>query len=180
MTDAGGDDLIRHRAPMPDVPPPAHCPQHDFGVLGREVRVVDDAYAQRDGPAGPPELYVWTRFASAPASLALHQALLAQATTHFSIGAALRPHEGISEGDAHRTVSMGPVSATIAFHDDVDVTEWLLTETRSIWAGRGSAQSQIRVFTAEGNLVASKTVQAIVRSFKHTPERLQQDYSTVM
>jgi uncharacterized protein (DUF427 family)/acyl-CoA thioesterase len=180
MTDAGGDDLIRHSAPMPDVPPPAHCPQHDFGVLGREVRVVDDAYAQRDGPAGPPELYVWTRFASAPTSYPLHQALVAQATAHFSIGAALRPHEGISEGDAHRTVSMGPVSATIAFHDDVDVTEWLLTETRSIWAGRGSTQSQVRVFTAGGNLVASKTVQAIVRSFNHTPERLQQDYSTVM
>ncbi len=180
MTDAGGDDLIRHRAPMPDVPPPARCPQHDFGVLGREVRVVDDAYGQRDGPAGPPELYVWTRFASAPTSYPLHQALLAQATTHFSIGAALRPHEGVSEGDAHRTVSMGPVSATIAFHDDVDVTEWLLTETRSIWAGRGSTQSQVRVFTADGNLVASKTVQAIVRSFNHTPERLQQDYSTVM
>jgi acyl-CoA thioesterase-2 len=179
MTDAGSDDLIRHRAPMPDVPPPDRCARHDFGVLGREVRIVEDAYAQ-DGPTGPPDLYVWTRFSAAPDSQALNQALLAQATTHYSIGAALRPHAGISEGDAHRTVSMGPVNATIAFHDDVDVSEWLLTETHSIWAGRGSTQSQVRVFTATGALVASKTVQAIVRPFTHTPERLEHDHSSVM
>jgi uncharacterized protein (DUF427 family)/acyl-CoA thioesterase len=180
MTDAGADDVIRHNATMPDVPPPAACAGHDFGVLGRDVRVVDGAYGQQDGPVGPPELYVWTRFSAAPESQALHQALLAQATTHYSIGAALRPHQGISEGDAHRTVSMGPVTATIAFHDDVDVTDWLLTETRSIWAGRGSTQSQVRVFTADGQLVASKTVQAIVRSYHRIPDQLQQDYSTVM
>jgi acyl-CoA thioesterase len=125
-------------------------------------------------------LHTWTRFADAPPSAALHQALLAQATTHYSIGAALRAHTGISEHDAHRTVSMGPVDASIAFHDDVDVTEWLLTETRSIWAGRGSTQSQVRVFTTDGRLVASKTVQAIVRPFRRTPEQLGQDHSTAM
>jgi acyl-CoA thioesterase len=75
---------------------------------------------------------------------------------------------------------MGPVDASIAFHDDVDVTEWLLTETRSIWAGRGSTQSQVRVFTTDGRLVASKTVQAIVRPFRRTPEQLGQDHSTAM
>ena len=180
MSDIGSDDLIRHVGPMPDVPPPSECAHHDFGVLGREVRVVDDAYANQDGPAGPPELYLWTRFAAPPASQALHQALLAQDTTHYSIGAALRPHQGISEAAAHRTVSMGPINATIAFHDDVDVSEWLLTETRSIWAGRGSTQSQVMVFTTDGRLVASKTVQAIVRAFDRTPDRLPRDYSTVM
>ena len=180
MSYAGGDDLIRHVVPMPEVPPPSDCPRHDFGVLGREVRVVEGAYAQQDGPVGPPELYVWTRFAAAPATQALHQALLAQDTTHYSIGAALRAHTGISEGDAHRTVSMGPVNATIAFHDDVDVSQWLLTETRSIWAGRGSTQSQVRVFTADGRLVASKTVQAMVRSFRAAPAPGRMDYSTAM
>jgi acyl-CoA thioesterase len=69
---------------------------------------------------------------------------------------------------------------TIAFHDDVDVTDWLLTETRAIWAGRGSIQSFVRVFTADGRLVASKTVQAIVRAFHRTPEQMGQSYATVM
>lgn len=180
MTDAGTDDLIRHHAPMPDVPPPDECPPLDFKVLGRELRVVDGAYSFQHEPAGPPESYVWTRFANAPASLALHQALLAQATTHYSINAALRPHEDFAEIDAHRTISTGPVNATIAFHDDADVTGWLLTETRAIWAGRGSTQSQVRVFTAAGRLVASKTVQSIVRAFARPPEQLGQDHSTVM
>jgi acyl-CoA thioesterase II len=180
MTDAGADDLIRHGPPMPDVPPPSQCPRLDMGVLGREIRVVDGAYSLQDGPVGPPELYVWTRFASAPPSAALHQALLAQPTTHYSIAAAMRPHEGISEDEAHRTISTGPVSATIAFHDEVDVTDWLLTETRAIWAGRGSIQSFVRVFAQDGRLVASKTVQAIVRSFGRTPEQMGQGYSTVM
>jgi acyl-CoA thioesterase len=75
---------------------------------------------------------------------------------------------------------MGPVNATIAFHDDVDVSQWLLTETRSIWAGRGSTQSQVRVFTADGRLVASKTVQAMVRSFRAAPAPGRMDYSTAM
>jgi acyl-CoA thioesterase-2 len=180
MTDAGSADLIRHVTPMPEVPAPAECPRCDFGVLGREIRVVDGAYSLRDGPIGPPELYVWTRFTSAPTSIALHQALLAQPTTHYSIGAAMRPHEGISESEAHRTISTGPIDVTITFHDDVDVSDWLLTETRAIWAGRGCIQSQIRVFTEDGRLVASKSVQAIVRSFDRTPNQLGQDFSTVM
>ena len=182
MTDAGAEDLIRHDAPMPDVPPPAQCPRLDFGVLGRELRVVDGAYTLEPGAVGPPELYVWSRFADAyaPAAPALHQALVAQAATHYSINAALRPHEGVSESQAHRTISAGPVNVTIAFHDQVDVTDWLLTETRSIWAGRGMTQSQVRVFSADGRLVASKTVQALVRSFAQTPDQLRQGYSTVM
>jgi acyl-CoA thioesterase-2 len=180
MTDAGADDLIRHAAPMPDVPLPTACPRHDFGVFGREVRVVDGAYGGHDAPADPPELYVWTRFANAPDDPVVHLALLAQDTTHYSVGAALRAHEGVSEADAHRTISTGPVTATVAFHDDVDVTEWLLTETRSIYAGRGMTQSEVRVFAADGRLVASKAVQAIVRPFDRTPEQLGQGDSTVM
>ena len=180
MTDSGADDLIRHGSPMPDVPGPSDCPRLDMGVLGRDTRVVDGAYSLQDGPAGPPELCVWTRFASAPRTEALQQALVAQPTTHYSIGAALRPHEGISEADAHRTISTGPVSATIAFHDEVDVTDWMLTETRAIWAGRGSVQSFVRVFASDGRLVASKTVQAMVRTFDRTPKQMGQDYATVM
>ena len=180
MTDAGADDLIRHVVPMPDVPPPSACPRHDFGVVGREVRIVDGAYGGSDAPAGPPELHVWTRFATAPDDPVLHLALLAQDTTHYGIGAALRAHDGVSEADAHRTISMGPVNATVAFHDDADVTEWLLTETRSVYAGRGMTQSEARVFTADGRLVASKAVQAVVRRFDRAPGQRGQGDSTVL
>lgn len=180
MADSGADDLIRHVLDMPDVPPPGECPRHDFGVLGREIRVVDGAYQADPDDVGPPELFVWTRFAEDPGERHLHQALLAQDTTHYSIGAALRAHRGVTERDAHVTVSMGPINATVAFHDDVDVTDWLLTETRSIWAGRGLCQSQVRVFAADGRLVASKTVQAMIREFTRSPEQMGHDHSTAM
>ena len=180
MSDAGADDLIRHVVEMPDVAPPEECPPYDFGVLGRETRVVDGAYGVDLDELGPPELFVWTRFADDPGAPALHQAALAQSSTHYSIGAALRAHPGVTEAAAHVTVSMGPVNATVMFHDDVDVTQWLLTETRSIWAGRGSTQSQVRVFTRDGRLVASKTVQAIVRKFDRSPDEIGRDYSSAM
>jgi acyl-CoA thioesterase len=75
---------------------------------------------------------------------------------------------------------MGPVTATVAFHDDVDVTAWLLTETRSTYAGRGGTQSEARVFTADGRLVASKAVHAIVRTFDGRPDQGGRDPSTAM
>lgn len=65
----------------------------------------------------------------------------------------------------------GPVMTTVE-------SAW--PETCSIWAGRGSTQSQVRVFTADGRLVASRTVQAIVRSLGRRPHELGQGCSTVM
>ena len=163
MSDVGAADLVRHASPMPDVPGPGDSERLDFGVIGRELRVVDGEYQHQDR-VGPPVLHVWSRFAADPGFQRLHQALLAQSSTHWAIAAGLRPHEGITERDAHETVSMGPTAVTMGFHDDVDVTGWLLTETTSIHAGRGSTTAQARTWTADGRLVASSTVQAILAS----------------
>ena len=179
MSDVGGDDLIRHDVARPEVAGPLDCPRHDFGVIGRDYRVVDGAYADQDTP-GPPVLHVWSRFAVEPGPQHLHRALLAQSSTHWSIAASLRPHAGVTERDAHDTVSMGPVSVSIAFHDDVDVTDWLLTETESIHAGRGSVQTQARTWDHEGRLVASSTVQAIVRAFPDPDDPATKDATSTM
>ena len=179
MSDVGADDLVRHAAPMPDVPGPGDSERLDFGVIGRELRVVDGAYQHQDR-VGPPVLHVWSRFADDPGPQRLHQALLAQSSTHWAIAAGLRPHEGITERDAHETVSMGPTAVTMGFHDDVDVTGWLLTETTSIHAGRGSTTAQARTWTADGQLVASSTVQAILREFVRPPDAMGHDSSTAM
>src|SRR5690606_37601549 len=160
--------------PMPDVAGPGHCPTHDFGVIGREYRVVDGAYEHQDR-TGPPELHVWARLAEDPGPQHLHRASHAQSVTHWTIGGSLRPHEGFTEDDAHLTVSMGPTAATIAFHDDVDVTGWHLTETTSVYAGRGMVQSQGRTWSADGRLLATTMVQAIVRPFVRPPEAMGQD-----
>jgi uncharacterized protein (DUF427 family)/acyl-CoA thioesterase len=179
LLDAGAPDAIRGAARMPDVPPPEACPHLDMGVTGRELRTVGDAY-RRQLEVGPPELFTWARFREAPAHDYLHAALLAQSTTHWTIAAAMRPHEGVSEAQAHVTLSTGILATTIAFHDAVDVSEWLLYANPAIYAGRGLVQGEGRVFARDGRLVASYTVQAMVRAFQTAPGEMGKDYSDAM
>ncbi|NIR35029.1 MAG: acyl-CoA thioesterase, partial [Actinobacteria bacterium] len=89
----------------------------------------------------------------------------------------MRPHRGITEAMAHVTLSTGPMAVEIAFHDDVDVTEWLLYENPAIYAGRGHVQGQGRIFTESGRLVASYSIHAMVRAFDTDP-RAVGGYST--
>ena len=165
LMDAGAGDTIREVVDMPDVPGPLECPPLDMGVTGREIRVVDGAYDRDPSRLGPPEIFTWIRFRSAPDSQILHAALLAQSTAHWTIAAAMRPHEGISEAMAHVTLSTGIMAVDLALHDAVDVTEWLLYANPAIYAGRGQAQGQGRVFTHDGRLVASYAVHAMIREF---------------
>jgi acyl-CoA thioesterase II len=179
LLDASAPDTIRGAVAPPDVPPPEACPHLDMGVTGRELRTVDDAY-RRQLEVGPPEIFTWARFRDAPAHDYLHAALLAQSTTHWSIAAAMRPHEGVSEAQAHVTLSTGILAATIAFHDAVDVSEWLLYANPAIYAGRGLVQGEGHVFTRQGRLVASYTVQAMVREFRTPPDAMGKDYTDAM
>jgi acyl-CoA thioesterase-2 len=164
LMDSGAPDVVRHQAEMPDVAGPQDSELVDFGVTGREIRVVDGAYTSDPDRVAPPEICAWVRFRDAPPEPHLHTGLLAQSTTHWTIAAAMLPHPGIGQADAHRTISTGPMQISLALHDDVDVTEWLLYENRAIWAGRGLAQGEGRVFTRSGRLVASYSVQAMVRA----------------
>ena len=165
LMDTGADDTIRGVVEMPDVPGPMDCQPLDMGVTGREMRVVDGAYDRDPSLVGPPEIFTWVRFRNAPEQPVMHCALVAQSTTHWTIAAAMRPHDGISEAMAHVTLSTGIMAVDVAFHDAVDVTEWLLYANPAIYAGRGQAQGQGRVFTIDGRLVASYTVHAMCREF---------------
>ncbi|MFF5263860.1 acyl-CoA thioesterase [Actinomadura viridis] len=169
---ADADDLIGSTAPMPDVPPPDEVrpfEQPDMRVEGRELRIVDDAYGWDPRHVGPPELFVWTRFTHAPSAAYLHAALMTHSTTHWTIAAALRPHAGYSEAMAHKTISTGISKATVAYHEDVDVTRWLLYATRVVYTGRGTTQSEGRVYGQDGRLVASSAVHGMIRPFARRP-----------
>ncbi|MQY18732.1 acyl-CoA thioesterase [Nocardia macrotermitis] len=168
LLDTTAPDLIHSAAPMPKVTPPDELSSMAIPgteVLGRDIRVVDDAYDPDPDRIGPPELFVWTRFRDAPDRDHLHAALLTQSTTHWTVAAALRPHAGFGEAMAHRSISTGITMATITFHDDVDVSDWLLYATRVTYAGRGHAQSEGQIFSHDGHLVASYGVHAMVRAF---------------
>lgn len=163
LMDAGADDLIRHDAAMPDVPGPAEAAPYDFGLIGRELRIVDGAYDPDPDRIAAPEIHAWMRHRWQPDELCLRQAVLGQPTTHWTIGASMLPHKGYGEVMAHRTISTGVMSSTIFFHDDPDLTQWLLYSTRATQAGAGLAQGEGRIFTQAGRLVATYSVQVMVR-----------------
>jgi acyl-CoA thioesterase-2 len=180
LLDAGSPGAFRGSTAMPDVPGPDEAVDLDMGVTGRDLRIVDAAYDPDPDRIGPPEIYAWCRFRDRPAEQYLHAALLAQSTTHWTIAASMRPHAGFGEANAHVTLSTGVMTTAIAFHDDFDVSDWLLYVNPCIYAGQGLVQGQGHVFTADGRLAATYTVQAIVRPFDKSPEQMGLDSSNAM
>ncbi|WP_063008461.1 acyl-CoA thioesterase [Nocardia kruczakiae] len=183
LLDAGAPDLIRSAAPMPRVEPPEKLASLDIPgteVDGRDIRVAGDGYSPDPGHVGPPELFVWTRYRDAPEADHLHAALLAQSCAHWTVAAALRPHPGYGESMAHSAISTGITMATITFHDDADVTRWLLYSTRVVYAGRGHAQSEGQVHAADGRLMASYSVHAMVRAFRSADTAARTSAGTVL
>ena len=166
LLDSVAAEVIHHAVDAPDVPPPAETPAHDMGVTGRDLRIVDAAYtSDPHAPVGPPVLDAWVRFADVPPDPAIHAGLLAQFTGHLSIGAALRAHEGVGEEQAHVTLSTGINSIDISFHRDVRADEWMLYHHLSTSATDGMTHSECRVHDVDGGLLASFTVDAMVRAF---------------
>ena len=160
-------DVIRHAVAPPDVAGPYESEPYDMGVTGRDLRVVDGAYTGDPGaPVGPPVLDVWVRFRCVPDDPALHAALLAQPTGHFPIAAALRPHAGVGQDAAHRTLSTAINAITISCHADVRADRWMLYRHRSTFAGDGMTHAECRVHDEDGALLASFTVDGMVRRFE--------------
>ena len=181
LADSGAADVIRDVEPMPDVAGPDDAlPFTGFGMTGREIRVVDGAYDPDPDRVAAPRIDAWVRFRDAPEESYLQAALLAQSTTHWTIAAGMLPHRGFGEARAHRDLSTGIMKLDIAFHDEVDVTDWLLYSNRAFWAGRGLVQGEGRVFDRSGRLAASYVVQAMVRDFERDPASMGHDSRTAM
>ena len=142
-----------------------------MSVTGRDLRVVEGAYTgDPAAPVGPPELATWVRFRDVPADPPLHAALLAQFTGHMPIAAALRPHHGVGQDQAHRTLSTAINAISISFHAEVCADRWMLYHHRSTAAARGMTHAECRVHDEAGTLLASFTVDAMVRAFPGTTE----------
>lgn len=181
LADSGASEVMRDTERMPDVPEPdAAVAFPGFGMTGREIRVVDGAYDPDPDRVGPPVINAWVRFRNAPREPYLQAALLAQSTTHWTIAAGMLPHRGMGEARAHITLSTGIMKATVAFHDDVDIADWLLYTNHAFWSGRGLVQGDGRVFSRDGRLAASYTIQAMVREFAADPAAMGHDSRTAM
>lgn len=135
LSDVTAADVIRHEVASPEVPGPDESEPLDMGVTGRDIRVVDGAYTgDPDAPVGPPELDVWVRFDDLPDDPPIHAGLLAQFTGHMSIAAALRPHQGVGQDQAHRSLSTAINAISLSFHADVSADEWMRYHHHSTFA----------------------------------------------
>ena len=168
LLDAGEPDLIRHGATMPAVVGPDAATPQGWAEEGSELRVVDGVDLMTTEVTGPPELSVWARFTSAADDIAVNQALLSWYTDPFLIGASMRPHQGVGQSMAHKTISTGVVTHTLSFHEPVRATDWHLLAQRSTYAGGGRAYGRGEVFTEDGRHVASFVQDNMVRSFRDT------------
>lgn len=166
LLDATAPDVIRHGVMPPDVPGPYASEPYDMSVTGRDVRIVDGAYTDDPAaPVGPPTLDAWVRFRDVPDDVYLHAALLAQFTGHLSIAAALRPHAGIGQREAHRTLSTAINAIGLSLHGQVRADRWMLYRHLSTFAGDGMTHAECRVHDENGGLLASFSVDAMVRRF---------------
>ena len=166
LMDVTAPDVIRHGDAMPDVAGPYDSTPYDMSVTGRDLRIVDDAYTgDSHAPVGPPVLDTWVRFRDLPDDPAIHAGLVAQFTGHISIAAGLRPHAGIGQDQAHVTLSTAISAISFSLHTAVRADQWLLYHHHSTFAGDGMTHSECRVYEEAGALVASFTVDAMVRAF---------------
>lgn len=160
LLSADEPDVIRHSDPAPGLEPPAA----ERGPAEWEIDVVGDVDINDPEAVGPAELDVWTRFPGAPDDPVLNQALLSFATDGFLIGTAMRPHPGVGQAQAHKTLSTGVLSHTITFHEPFSVASWLLLSHRSPYAGRGRSHGHASVYRPDGQLVASYVQDNMIRA----------------
>jgi len=107
---------------------------------------------------------VWIRFVGAPDDPGTDQALVAYSTDGFLIGTAMRPHAGIGQAQAHRTLSTGVLSHTLTFHERCPASEWHLLEQWSSYAGHGRSYGRGDIFRRDGQLAASFVQDAMIRA----------------
>ena len=66
---------------------------------------------------------------------------------------------------AHRTLSMGINAISLTLHQDIRADEWMLYHHHSTSATGGMTHAECRVYTEDGALLASFTVDGMVRPF---------------
>ena len=148
MLGADVPDTIHGAVAMPDVPGPEDAVPLDMRVTGRDLRVVDGAWTPIPIASGRPSSSCGA--ASGRGRAAVPPRGVAGAVDHaLEHRCRHAPARGLRRGQhARDAVDRDHVDRDHAFHDEVDVTEWLLYSNPAIYAGRGLVQGEGHVFTA--------------------------------
>jgi acyl-CoA thioesterase len=81
----------------------------------------------------------------------------------------MRPHDGVGQGQAHRTLSTGVIAHTLTFHERARADRWMLIANQSVYAGNGRTYGQGNVFAQDGKLLASFAQESMIRRFREEP-----------
>jgi acyl-CoA thioesterase len=170
LLSADEPDVIRHA----DTPRSSSSPDDaDVRSSGAwEISIVGAVDVNDPELVGPPELDVWVRFVGAPDDPATDQALVAYSTDGFLIGTAMRPHLGVGQSQAHRTLSTGVLSHTLTYHEPCPASEWHLIQQWSSYAGHGRSFGRGDIFRADGQLAISFIQDAMIRARAGGPGKL--------
>ena len=115
LLDRDTPDLIRHQAAMPRRARPRARPRPTTWASPAASCASSAAPtpATPTRPSARPSCFAWLRYREAPPEPYLNQALVAHFTGHLSIATAMRPHAGLGEAMAHRTLSTGVLALTM-------------------------------------------------------------------
>jgi len=165
LASAGEPDLIRHAPAAPAAGDPERALRTSSEDGSWQIRVVDGVDISDPDAVGPAELLVWSCFGGGPHDLVTSQAMLGFASDGFLIGTAMRPHPGVGQALAHRSISTSVISHTLTFHEPFDAGRWLLLAHESPYAGRGRSYGRAHVFDQEGTLIASFVQENMIRDY---------------
>src|SRR3546814_20818288 len=103
---------------------------------------------------GPAQLEAWSRFVGAPDDPGVNQGLLAFATEGMLIATAMRPHEGVAQSLAHRTIATSVISHTITFPEPSPARDWFLLSLYSPFPGGAPRSGPAHAAPPDGQLGA--------------------------
>jgi len=109
----------------------------------------------------PSESAIWMRaIAPLPDNPVVHRALLAYASDHGLLRAAMLPH-----GLSFMSGQVRPASLDHAmwFHDDVRVDEWFVYVMDSDWTGSSRGINRGSIYRRDGTLIASAVQEGLLR-----------------
>jgi acyl-CoA thioesterase-2 len=165
---------LRDELPMPEAGPPEHYPSYQdipteaaalepgspFDIL--EVRpVVGGLMAPTERLNAPGRSLLWVRFRdSRDADPALARLMVAYASDLLMIGTALQPHREDLLGGRPVIAS---IDHTVRYHAAPDVSDWLLFEQHSDWAGEGRTLIRAAMFRRDGTRICSISQEGLLR-----------------
>jgi acyl-CoA thioesterase-2 len=178
------DQGVEHQLPMPAVPGPDGLKSDlqrriDLGdrlpervrVKGVQPHGIEFRSVEADDLIAParrePERSIWLRaVAPLPDDPLMHRALLAYASDHGLLSAALLPH-GLTY--MQPGVRMASLDHAMWFHRDFRMDDWLLYRLDSPSASGSRGLSRGSIFTRDGQLVASTAQEGMLRARNPDP-----------